>query len=78
MRSADVSISSVPAVKSWSFSGGTGAGAGEFDTDAADIAIDSRGNVLIADTGNHRVVRFDPMGKSLAVSVEKGGATVNS
>ena len=36
-----------------------GAGEGEFDKDASDIAIDARGNVLIADTGNHRIVRFD-------------------
>ena len=41
------------------------AGEGEFDADAADIAIDARGNVLIADTGNHRIVRFDAAGKPL-------------
>ena len=49
-----------------------GAGAGEFDTDAADIAIDRRENVLIADTGNHRIVKFDPMGKSLGSFGRKG------
>ena len=49
-----------------------GAGDGEFDTDAADIAIDTGGNVLIADTGNHRIVRFDAGGKSLGSFGRKG------
>ena len=40
--------------------------------DASDIAIDPRGNVLIADTGNHRIVRFDAAGKPLGSFGRKG------
>ena len=49
-----------------------GSGDGEFDMDAADIAIDGRGNVLIADTGNHRIVQFDAAGKFVSSFGRKG------
>ena len=42
--------------------GGSGSGPGKFN-DPWGIAVDSTGNVLVADTFNHRVQKFDPEGK---------------
>ena len=39
---------------------------------ASDIEIDTEGNVLIADTGNHRVVKFDAAGKFMLSFGVKG------
>ena len=49
-----------------------GAGNGEIDNDASDIEIDSEGNVLIADTGNHRVVKFNAEGQFVLSFGKKG------
>lgn len=49
-----------------------GAGDGEFDRDAADIAIDARGNVFVADTGNNRIVKFNSDGKFVHKFGRKG------
>ncbi|CAI8030599.1 E3 ubiquitin-protein ligase TRIM71 [Geodia barretti] len=49
-----------------------GASNGEFDSDASDIEIDAEGNVLIADTGNHRVVKFNADGKFILKFGVKG------
>ena len=49
-----------------------GAGAGEFDRDAADIALDARGNVFVADTGNHRIVTYDADGQFVRSFGRKG------
>jgi len=38
---------------------------GELDKEASDLVLDNEGNVLIADTNNHRVVKFDPDGNFL-------------
>jgi sugar lactone lactonase YvrE len=52
--------------------GGYGAGAGEFDVDAWDMEIDLEGNVLIADTGNHRIVKFSAEGEFMTAFGRKG------
>jgi DNA-binding beta-propeller fold protein YncE/4-amino-4-deoxy-L-arabinose transferase-like glycosyltransferase len=43
------------------FQGGLGTGKGRFDTPRA-IAIDSAGNIFVADTSNRRVQKFSPNG----------------
>jgi DNA-binding beta-propeller fold protein YncE len=44
--------------------GGRGGGPGKFEAPEG-LAVDKRGNVLVADTWNHRVQKFDPAGKLL-------------
>ncbi len=46
------------------FTGGEGTGAGQFSKPRG-IATDSTGNIYVADTGNSRIQKFDPMGKFL-------------
>ncbi|MGB8644518.1 MAG: flippase activity-associated protein Agl23 [Anaerolineae bacterium] len=38
-----------------------------------DIAIDGDGNLWVTDTGNKRILKFDPLGKSLGVFGGQGG-----
>ena len=45
--------------------GGYGRGNGELDKHAGDLAVDNEGNVWVADTLNHRVVKFDSDGNFL-------------
>jgi DNA-binding beta-propeller fold protein YncE len=46
------------------FEGGRGSGKGEFDSPTA-MAVDSNGNILIADTGNGRIEKFSADGTFL-------------
>jgi DNA-binding beta-propeller fold protein YncE len=46
--------------------GGTGEAPGEF-REPRDIAVDSKGTIYVADTGNHRVQRLDRNGKQWSV-----------
>lgn len=46
--------------------GGKGSAEGKLDRPMG-IAIDSQGNVYVADTGNNRIQKFDPEGRVLAV-----------
>src|SRR4029077_10223027 len=52
-------LSSLPESVSNMFEGGKGTGKGEFDSPSG-IAVDSNGNVLVADTGNGRIEKFSP------------------
>ena len=45
--------------------GGYGRSNGELDKHAGDLAVDNEGNVWVADTLNHRVVKFDSDGNFL-------------
>jgi sugar lactone lactonase YvrE len=42
----------------------SGDGPGELD-DPQGVAVDAQGNIYVADTGNHRIQKFDPAGQSL-------------
>lgn len=53
--------------------GTRGTGAGQFDSPAA-IAIDSQGNLLIADTDNSRIQVLDPSGKFILQWGKSGSA----
>jgi hypothetical protein len=75
-------LSSLPEAVSNMFDGGKGAGKGEFASPTA-IAVDSNGNVLIADTGNGRIEKFSPTGTFVAnigqfdapngIAIDRGG-----
>jgi DNA-binding beta-propeller fold protein YncE len=52
--------------------GGKGRGKGQFDSPTG-IAVDSNGNVLVADTGNGRIEKFSPTGSFLSSIGTKGG-----
>ena len=45
----------------WAF-GSEGSGEGQLNSPHG-VAVDSRGNILVADNGNHRVQMFTPKGK---------------
>jgi len=45
--------------------GTSGSGAGQFDTNSKDLAVDASGNVYVADDLNHRVQKFDSSGNFL-------------
>ena len=47
------------------FQGGQGTGKGQFNTPRA-IAVDSAGNIFVADTGNRRIEKFSPTGAFLS------------
>ncbi len=49
------------------------AGPGQLDK-ATDIAVDARGSIYVADTGNHRVAKFSPDGEFLLSFGERGEA----
>src|SRR4029450_13201650 len=53
------------------FQRGQGTGKGQFDTPRA-IAIDSAGNIFVADTGNKRIEKFSPTGTFLSIIGAKG------
>ena len=53
------------------FQGGVGTGKGRFDTPRA-IAVDSAGNIFVADTGNWRIEKFSPTGTFLSFIGAKG------
>jgi DNA-binding beta-propeller fold protein YncE len=47
------------------FEGGKGSGKGQFDSPTG-IAVDSSGNIVVADTGNGRIQKFSPTGALLS------------
>jgi len=47
------------------FEGGKGAGKGQFDSPTG-IAVDTKGNILVADTNNGRIEKFSPNGTFLS------------
>jgi DNA-binding beta-propeller fold protein YncE len=57
-------LSALPEGVTNMFVGGRGAGKGEFDSPTA-MAVDSSGNILVADTGNGRIEKFSPTGSFL-------------
>jgi DNA-binding beta-propeller fold protein YncE len=64
-------LSSIPESVSNMLEGGKGTGKGEFDLPAG-IAVDGKGNVLVADTMNGRIEKFSPTGSFLSVMGNKG------
>ena len=55
------SLSALPEGVANVFDGGRGSGRGEFDGPTG-IAVDAKGNVLVADTNNARIEKFSPTG----------------
>ena len=53
------------------FEGGRGSGKGQFD-DPRGIAIDSAGNIFVADTSNARIQKFSPDGTFVTSMGTKG------
>ena len=53
------------------FQGGVGTGKGRFNTPRA-IAVDTTGNIFVADTGNERIEKFSPTGTFLSIIGAKG------
>ncbi len=64
-------LGSIPESVSNLFEGGKGTGKGEFDSPSG-IAVDSNGNVLVADTGNGRIEKFSPTGTFISTIGTKG------
>src|SRR6266480_3122438 len=54
-------FSSLPGSATTMFEGGKGTEKGQFDSPTG-MAVDSNGNVLVADTGNGRIEKFSPTG----------------
>ena len=53
------------------FQGGLGTGKGRFNTPRA-MAVDTTGNIFVADTGNERIEKFSPTGTFLSIIGTKG------
>src|SRR2546421_3413922 len=64
-------LSNLPESVSNMFEGGKGTGKGEFDSPSG-IAVDSNGNVLVADTGNGRIEKFSPTSTFISTIGMKG------
>jgi DNA-binding beta-propeller fold protein YncE len=64
-------LSNIPESVSNMSEGGKGTGKGEFDSPSG-IAVDSKGNVLVADTGNGRVEKFSPTSTFISAIGTKG------
>src|SRR6266536_2517669 len=64
-------LSNLPESVSNMFEGGKGTGKGEFDSPSG-IAVDSNGNVLVADTGNGRIEKFSPTSTFISTIGTKG------
>jgi DNA-binding beta-propeller fold protein YncE len=64
-------LSALPESVSNMFEGGKGTGKGEFDSPMG-IAVDSSGNILVADTNNGRIEKFSPTGAFLSIIGTKG------
>lgn len=64
-------LSNIPESVSNMFEGGKGSGKGELDSPSG-IAVDSKGNVLVADTGNGRVEKFSPTSTFISAIGTKG------
>ena len=64
-------LSSLPEDVTNMFEGGRGAGKGEFDLPTG-ICVDGNGNILVADSGNGRIEKFDPTGAFLSTMGTKG------
>jgi len=58
-------LSSLPEGVTNMFEGGRGTGKGQFDSPRG-IAVDAKGNILIADTNNGRIEKFSPTGTFLS------------
>jgi DNA-binding beta-propeller fold protein YncE len=57
--------SSLPEEVTNMFEGGRGTGKGQFDSPTG-IAVDAKGNILVADTNNGRIEKFSPTGTFLS------------
>jgi DNA-binding beta-propeller fold protein YncE len=66
-------LSSQPEGATSMFKGGKGTGNGQFDSPTG-IAVDSNGNILVADTGNGRIEKFSPTGPLLGSIGTKGSS----
>jgi DNA-binding beta-propeller fold protein YncE len=64
-------LSSLPEDVTNMFEGGKGSDKGQFDSPTG-IAVDSNGNILVADTGNGRIEKFSPTGTFLSTIGTKG------
>jgi DNA-binding beta-propeller fold protein YncE len=64
-------LSSLPEDVTNMFEGGKGSDKGQFDSPTG-IAVDSNGNILVADTGNGRIEKFSPTGTFLSTMGIKG------
>jgi DNA-binding beta-propeller fold protein YncE len=58
-------LSSLPEGVTDMFEGGRGAGRGQFDSPTG-LAVDAKGNILVADTNNGRIEKFSPTGTFLS------------
>jgi DNA-binding beta-propeller fold protein YncE/cbb3-type cytochrome oxidase subunit 3 len=68
---APTAFSSLPEVGNSMFEGGKGTEKGRFDMPRG-MAVDTSGNVLVADTNNGRIQKFSPAGVFLGVIGTKG------
>jgi DNA-binding beta-propeller fold protein YncE len=66
-------FNSLPDVGVDMFEGGKGIENGQFDFPCG-IAVDPRGNVLVADTNNNRIQKFSPAGVFLGIIGQSGSA----
>ena len=64
-------LTNLPESVSNMLEGGKGTGKGEFDSPSG-IAVDSNGNILVADTGNGRIEKFSPTGAFSSTIGTKG------